>query len=76
MPRGYKAQNGNRAWEKSVGDNAHSAISKHTLAQPGEHTLELWMIDPGVVLQKLVIDLGGVKPSDLGPPESFLGPAR
>lgn len=71
VPRGYKAQNGNRAWEKSVADNAHSAVSKHTLAQSGYHTLKIWMIDPAIVLQKIVVDLGGEKPSYLGPPETF-----
>jgi hypothetical protein len=29
------------------------------------------MINPGVVLQKLVLDLGELKPSYLGPPESI-----
>jgi hypothetical protein len=73
VPDGYKAQNGNRSWEKSVGDNAHYATSTHVLVKPGDHTLKIWMVDPGVVLQKLVVNPGGVKPSYLGPPESFRG---
>jgi hypothetical protein len=71
VPADYKAQNGNRDWEKVVGDNARYARSTHTLAKPGYHTLKIWMVDPGVVLQKIVVDCGGVKPSYLGPPESF-----
>ena len=71
VPADYKAQNGNRDWEKVVGDNARYARTTHTLAQPGYHTLKFWMVDPGVVLQKIVVDSGGVKPSYLGPPESF-----
>jgi len=71
VPADYKAQNGNRDWEKVVGDNARYVTTTHTLAKPGHHTLKYWMVDPGVVLQKIVVDCGGVKPSYLGPPESF-----
>jgi hypothetical protein len=67
----YSAQNGNRDWEESVKDNGRAVKTKFTLAGPGYHTLKLWMVDPGVVLQKLVVDLGGLKPSYLGPPESY-----
>jgi len=71
VPPGYQAQNQNVAWEKSVADNAHLGQSKHIVTDVGYHTLKVWMIDPAVVMTKLVVDLGGVKPSYLGPPESF-----
>jgi hypothetical protein len=71
VPQGYQAQNRNAAWEKSVGDNAHYGKSRHSIAAPGYHTLKIWMVDPAVVMQKLIVDLGGLKPSYLGPPESF-----
>jgi hypothetical protein len=70
-PKNYSAQNGNSDWEESVRDNSRVAKSTHTLAAPGYHTLKFWMIDPGVVLQKIVVNTGGVKPSYLGPPESY-----
>lgn len=58
-------------WNRMVGNNIRIMTSEHNLEKPGKHTLKFWMIDPGVVLQKLVVDMGGVKPSYLGPPESF-----
>jgi hypothetical protein len=71
VPEQYSAQNGNRDWEKSVADNARITHSTHTITAPGYHILKFWMVDPGVVLQKIVVNTGGVKPCYLGPPESF-----
>jgi hypothetical protein len=68
---GLNPDNGNRPWEQAVANNIIIKTSTHTLAKPGEHVLKFWLVDPGVVLQKLVIDRGGVKPSYLGPPESL-----
>ncbi|WP_317128411.1 hypothetical protein [Hymenobacter radiodurans] len=70
---GLNPDNGNRPWEQAVANNIIIKTSSHTLAKPGEHVLKFWLVDPGVVLQKLVVDRGGVKPSYLGPPESFSG---
>jgi len=71
VPQTYNAQNGNRDWEQSVIQNARYSRTAHRISKPGYHTLKIWMVDPGVVLEKLVVDLGGVKQSCLGPPESF-----
>jgi hypothetical protein len=41
------------------------------IASPGQHTLTVWMVDPGVVLDKLVLDFASPQESYLGPPESY-----
>jgi hypothetical protein len=71
VPANFNAQNGNRNWEESVKNNCRKLKSTHTVSKPGYHTLKIWMIDPGVVLERVVVNTGGVKPSYLGPPESF-----
>ncbi len=71
VPKDYSAQNGNGDWERSVSNNARYSHSSHRIAEAGYHTLKVWMVDPGVVLEKIIVDLGGVRPSYLGPPESY-----
>jgi lysophospholipase L1-like esterase len=75
VPQGFDARNGNRDWEESVKNACRVIESTHTLSEPGYHTLKIWMVDPGIVLQKIIVDLGGLKPSYLGPPESYRGRA-
>ena len=63
--------NTNRDWETTVKDAVRYVKAGFTIPAPGYHTLKVWMVDPGIVVEKLMVDLGGLKPSYLGPPESF-----
>ena len=67
------AHNAQSDWETTVKDSVRKVTSTHSLSGSGYHTLKFWMVDPAVVLEKLVVNLGGVKPSYLGPPESYRG---
>jgi hypothetical protein len=60
----------NAQWKENVLRNAAVLKTHHHLEAAGMHTLKVWRVDPGVVLDKFVVDLGGVKPSYLGPPET------
>jgi hypothetical protein len=71
-----KATAGTPDWSRSVEDNIHIARIPVAFAGPGAHRLYVWGIDPGVVLQKIVVDFGGEKPSYLGPPESYFWDPR
>jgi hypothetical protein len=64
------ADSSEKAWERSVSDGATVLTSKHSIAAPGKHTLKFWVVDAGLVLQKLVVNTGGQRSSYLGPPES------
>ncbi|WP_288129911.1 glycosyl hydrolase 115 family protein [Microbulbifer sp.] len=60
------------AWATAVKDGVRKSESVHKVENPGQHRLRIYAMDPGVTLQKILIDTGGLKPSYLGPPESHL----
>jgi hypothetical protein len=59
-----------QTWSENVLRNA--AVNESTLYidKPGNHTLKIICGDPGMIVQKIVIDLGGLKFSYLGPPST------
>ncbi|KIY44327.1 hypothetical protein FISHEDRAFT_51503 [Fistulina hepatica ATCC 64428] len=63
------------AWGGDDGYVANAIVTADTVFSynnsTGVHTLKIWMIEPTVVIQKVVVNLGGLLYSYLGPPESI-----
>ena len=58
------------AWARCVTDGVSVQVSTHRVARAGTHTLRFFALDAGVVLQRLLVDAGGLVPGQLGPRES------
>lgn len=62
---------GSEAWKERVLSNRiETAVTLPEPLASGWHTLDLIAVDPGVVVDKIVIDLGGLRPSYNGPDET------
>ncbi|HSR97811.1 MAG TPA: glycosyl hydrolase 115 family protein [Kofleriaceae bacterium] len=66
--------NGNLQWEWKSADNVIRIPTTHIVHGPNPHILKYWLVDPTAIVQKLVVDTGGLLPSYLGPPESCRAP--
>ena len=58
-------------WAKAVSDGVRRVSTTLKIDAPGSHTLKVRMVDPGIVLERIVVSQGNSAPSYLGPPESF-----
>jgi hypothetical protein len=64
----------NKTWQENVLRNAAPTTSTHTLAAPGAHTLKIWMVDPGIVLDTIFAKTGGTNDwGYVGPTETPVG---
>jgi hypothetical protein len=63
--------NTDKDWAQAVSDGVRQVTAPLSMATAGYHTLKIWAVDPGVVLERLVVSHGVLRPSYLGPPESF-----
>ena len=57
-----------QSWSENVLKNCSIKKTTMKVAGPGRHTLKIHCGDAGVVLQKIVLDFGGMKRSFVGPP--------
>ena len=61
-----------QSWEKWVADNIIISPSEFRIKKSGLHVLKFWMVDPGIILQKIVLGFRRVNQSYLGPPETWI----
>ena len=69
MPDGWHSAVADAVWGV---DPAHNTTTTWEVPSEGAYTLRVWGLAPSIIIQKVIIDLGGVRQSYLGPPESFL----
>lgn len=65
-----KNDNNVQQWNEWVANNIINRYSKHRITSTGKHVVKYWMINSGVVLQKIVLNFGTLKKHYLGPAET------
>jgi hypothetical protein len=70
---GQSVATGNRgdAWARNVEEGIEKLTTTVTVAAPGEHVLRLFMVDPAIAVDQIVVDTGGLPAGYLAPPESY-----
>jgi len=63
--------NAQKDWEQAVSDGVRRVTVPLTIAKPGYHTLKIWAVDPGMVIERVIVSHGALRPSYLGPTESL-----
>ena len=59
-----------KPWEEMVKDAIRVGSSEHIVKKAGPTKIRIYGLDPGLSIQKIIIDTGGLKPSYLGPLQS------
>lgn len=59
-----------RQMEQWQANSINQTITQHKVNEPGRQILRFRVLEPGIVIQKLMIDFDGLKDSYLGAPES------
>ena len=65
-----QAGENSKVWKENILRSAAIGRTTHTVTKPGLQTVKIWRVDPGVVLEKIVLSVGEPRSSFLGPPET------
>ena len=57
-----------RDWDEAVKDNARTLETVFAGVNAGKHTIKIWRLDDGVVVQKIVASTTPIPLTYLGPP--------
>ncbi|MDX3117382.1 glycosyl hydrolase 115 family protein [Streptomyces scabiei] len=70
---GQAVATGNRgdAWARNVEEGVEKLTATVTVGAPGEHVLRVFMVDPAITVDQIVVDTGGLPAASLAPPESY-----
>lgn len=58
----FKTVERSEEWKQNVLSNSAVQCIKIPALKSGKHKLQIYMVDPGVILDRILIDLGGLKP--------------
>ena len=65
-----QADDSQEAWMRHVANSVATHTTRHVIDMPGTHTVKLWLVDTGVIFQRLSVHTGPVPQTYLGPPQS------
>jgi hypothetical protein len=66
-----KADDHDGPWNRWVVDYVNRQKTRHRVAGGGAHTVKIWLVDPGLVFQRIIVATRPLPASVLGPPESY-----
>ncbi|MDP4292656.1 MAG: hypothetical protein Q8908_16370, partial [Bacteroidota bacterium] len=59
----FKTVGRSEVWKQNVLSNSAQTSFKAQFIETGKHTLKIYMVDPGVILDRITINLGGLQKS-------------
>jgi hypothetical protein len=72
----FKTVGRSEEWKQNVLSNSAMRSVKMQMLSAGKHVLHIYLVDPGVILDRILIDLGGLKPFYGLVPETLYRPSE